>query len=150
MTAASFASVGQRRPVLLGRGDRDEPVAIGHPILGQRVDFGQRDLRQEALVQAVLVHDARDRFRLDEVAHEFVGQRTRGLLSFSMTAALETSLQIQLLPVQLRRGEAESGDAVDLGEERRQAPFDAARRDEGIQGRRLFGAHEEPAARSGP
>ena len=55
------------------------------------------------------------------------------LLSFSMTASLEPSLKIQLLPIQFRRREAEAGDAVDLGEERRQAPFDAARRDEGIE-----------------
>ena len=33
MTAASFASVGQRRLVLLGRGDRDDAVAVGHPVL---------------------------------------------------------------------------------------------------------------------
>ena len=64
MTAASFASVGQRRPVLLGRADRDDTVAIGHPVLRHGVDLGERDLRQEALVQAELVDDARNRLAL--------------------------------------------------------------------------------------
>ena len=137
---------GQRRPVLLRRGDCDQPVAIGHPVLGHGVDFGQRDLRQEALIQAVLVHDARDRFRLDEVAHELVGQRTRGALVLLDDRPLEPSLEIQLLAAQLRRGEAEAGDAVDLGEERRQASLDVARRDEGVQRGHFCGAHEESAA----
>ena len=61
-----------------------------------------------------------------------------GLLSFSTTAFSRPSLQIQPLPIQFRRREAEAGDAVDLGEERREASFDAALGDERVERRRLL------------
>ena len=74
---ASFGNVGLSAS---GRRYGHEAIAIGHPVFGQRVHFGQRDFRQEALVQAVLVDDAGDRLVLDEVADELVGERPRRAL----------------------------------------------------------------------
>ena len=116
--------VWQRRPVALGCNDRDEAVAIWHPIPSQAVDLGQGDLRQEALIEAEFVHDARNRFRLDEVAYELVSQRPRWAIVLLLDGLLEPSLKIQPLPVQFRLGEAETGDAADLREEPRQALLD--------------------------
>src|SRR5207245_2299268 len=89
---------GQSRAVLLGRADDDEAVTIGDPRLGQAVDLCNRDLRQETLIQAVLVDDPRNRLALDEVAHELVGQRPGGALVLLDDRPLEKSLQIQPVP----------------------------------------------------
>ena len=49
-----FRRVRQGRLVFFRRDDRDDAVAIGRPVFRERVDFGERDLGQEPLVQRVL------------------------------------------------------------------------------------------------
>ena len=102
MTAASFASLGSVGLSLSGAEMATRRLRSGIQSFGQRVDLGQRDLRQEALVQAVLVDDAGDRFVLDEVAHELVGERTGRALVLLDDRPLEAALEIQLHSIQLR------------------------------------------------
>src|SRR5439155_22100592 len=94
---------------------------------------------------AELVGDARDRFALDEVAHELVGERSGWTLVLLDERPLERSLKVQPLPIQLGRGETEADHALDLGKDRREAPFDAALHDQRGDRRGFFRAKKKPA-----
>ena len=138
--------VRQGRFIFFRRDDRHDAVAIGRPFLRERIDFGERDLGQETLVQRVLVHDARNRFALQKVPDELVGQRAGRALVLLDRRVLQHPLQTARLPIELGRGETEPRHAVDLGEQRSEPALDAALRDERIQRRHLCGPHENAAA----
>ena len=147
MTAASDASVGHGDAGLQRRTHGDDAVAIRHPVVGQAVDVGDRDLRQEPLDQTVLVRDAGDGFLLHEVADVLVGERLGGVLVVRGGELRERLHVAEAIAVQLGLREAEPGDPGRFGEERGQPFLDAPLRDQGIQGRRLGRAHEEATAR---
>ena len=57
----SRASVGTVSAGLVGGEDHDHPVAVAVPLVGEGVDLGQGDARQEPLVLFVLPRDAGNR-----------------------------------------------------------------------------------------
>ena len=71
-----------------------------------------------------------------------------GLLSFSTTRALVPARR-RAFCVELGRGEAEAGDAVDLGEERRRARARRRPRHERVERRRFAVRTKSAAARVG-
>jgi hypothetical protein len=100
-------------------------------------------------VQRVLVTDARNRLLLKEVSRVFVRQSVRFPGGLFDHRALEKALGIELLPLELAGGEAESRHAIGLGEERRQAALDPVLGDEGAERRRFRRSDEPRAIRSG-
>src|SRR5436190_299483 len=74
----------------------DEPVAVGHPVLRLRVDLGEGDLREEPLVERVLVVDPGRRLLLEEVAHQLVGQSVRRLIGLLGDRLLERAQNVPL------------------------------------------------------
>ena len=133
MAAASAGLRGHRDAVLLRGVHQDDPIAIAHPVLRDRVDLGKRDGRQESPMQRVLVGNPRDRLGLREVADVLVGKRLRHVRVLIAHHLLEPARQVQLLPLELGGRKPEADDAVCFREERRQAFFDAVVGDQRLQ-----------------
>ena len=80
---------------------------------------------------AILVDDARNRFALQKVPDELIGQRAgRTLVLLDRRASQAPAAGSRACRFELGRGEPEPRHAVYLGEERREAALDAALRDE--------------------
>ena len=96
-----------------------------------------------------LVDDAGDRLVGREVADELLRERPGLLLILFRDGALERALEQLFLARQLGGGEAETRDAVGLGEQRVEALFDAVFLDDRRERRRFACAHEQAVAGAG-
>ena len=145
--------LGWQHPTrLFRRRHDDQPVPLGEPVVGQRVDFAQRDLGDEAPVKRELLPDRRQRFALEEVARVFVCAAGRLTIGALLDHAFGTGHVRLLRSVELGGGEAERRDALQFGHQGVEASRHAVVRDQRLQ-RRLVSRpwrRKEATAGGGP
>ena len=107
-----------RRVRLLRRAHHHDAVRGSDPRARQPVHVVQRDAGQELPSERQLRRDSRNRLLGQEVLHEVIGVGVRlGLLALRIVL-LQPAQHPRLLACQLGGGEAESGHALALGEQR--------------------------------
>jgi len=144
--------IGQDDAGRFRRGHDDDPVPIGEPFFGERIDLCQGDARDETPVKRELLPDRRQRFSLEEIPRVLVGAALGLTVRAFRHDALVTEHHGLLRARELCRGEAEPRDPLELGHECVETARHAVVRDERLEGGFIPGARrlEQRTVRGSP
>ena len=133
---------GDRHPGFLRCVHRDHAIALAEPFAGEPIDVRERDGGDESLRQRILVLDAGNRFRVEEVADVLRGEGVGLALVAFGERALVRAEQILFRAIELGRGEPVLLQADRLGEHGVESAKDAAVGHVGRQRERVAVAEE--------